>query len=199
MLHRPSGNGRFNALRSGGRLRLFELAWFYPGGMTEDASADETAATEAGVASPQQINPPTWPTEMPAGEEAAAALNDLALDTLDSTMGIYYSYVAADRVEASMRVAGNTQPYGLLHGGASGVLAESAGSLAASMHAGNGRIAVGIELSCSHHRSATKGEVHAVATPLSLGRTLATYEIRITDDDARPVCTARLTCLLRDV
>jgi uncharacterized protein (TIGR00369 family) len=98
-----------------------------------------------------------------------------------------------------MPVAGNTQPYGLLHGGASGVLAESVGSIASSLHAGPGRIALGIELSLSHHRSAREGFVHARATPLAVGRTLATFHIAITDDSDRAICTARLTCLLRDV
>lgn len=97
-----------------------------------------------------------------------------------------------------MPVAGNTQPYGLLHGGASAVLAESTGSVAASMNAGPNRLALGIELSATHHRSARDGFVTAVATPLSVGRTLATFHIGITDDAGRPVCTARLTCLLRD-
>ncbi len=156
-------------------------------------------ATESVPPPPAKDAQLQWPGEFASGEEAAAAMNALTDRTLDGKMGIRYTYVAADRLEASMPVAGNTQPFGLLHGGASGVLAESVGSLAASLHAGAGRIAMGIELSCSHHRSATTGEVHASATPLSLGRTLATYEIRITDDSARPVCTARLTCLLRDV
>jgi uncharacterized protein (TIGR00369 family) len=95
-------------------------------------------------------------------------------------------------------VRGNTQPYGLLHGGASVVLAETIGSTAAAMHAGTGRIAVGIEISATHHRSATTGHVTGVATQLHGGRTIATYEIVITDDQDRRVCTSRLTCMLRD-
>lgn len=143
---------------------------------------------------------PSWPEELPDPVEAAAVLNtDQWQGALGKRMGIEWAYVSPDRVVASMPVAGNTQPYGLLHGGASGVLAESVGSVAASMHAGPGRMAVGIELNLSHHRSARDGRVHAEATPLSLGRTLATYQIRITDDSDRPVCTARLTCLLRDL
>ena len=103
------------------------------------------------------------------------------------------------RSVARMPVAGNTQPYGLLHGGASAVLAETVGSSGSALHAGLGeRIAVGIELSCTHHRSARDGHVTAVATPLSLGNTLATWDIAITDDQDRRICTSRLTCLLRD-
>jgi len=99
---------------------------------------------------------------------------------------------------ARMPVAGNRQPYGLLHGGASVVLAETLGSFAAALHAGPERIAVGIEISATHHRSATSGHVTGTATPISLGRTLATYEIVIVDDEGRRLCTSRLTCLLRD-
>jgi len=143
---------------------------------------------------------PTWPEQLPDPIAAAAALNsDQWQGALGKTMGIEWTYAAPERVAASMPVAGNTQPYGLLHGGASAVLAESLGSVAASMHAGHGRFAVGIELSLSHHRSAREGHVHGVATPLSLGRTLATYSIAIVDDNDKPVCTARLTCMLRDL
>jgi 1,4-dihydroxy-2-naphthoyl-CoA hydrolase len=78
------------------------------------------------------------------------------------------------------------------------VLAESLGSLGAALHAGPDRVTVGIEISATHHRGATQGEVTGVATLLHGGRTLTTYEIVITDDQGRRVCTSRLTCLLRD-
>ncbi|MFG1944468.1 PaaI family thioesterase [Nonomuraea sp. NPDC048826] len=113
-------------------------------------------------------------------------------------MGIEFLEATAQRVVARMPVEGNTQPYGLLHGGASVVLAETVGSTGAALHAGAGRIAVGIEISATHHRSATSGFVTAVATPLHAGRTLATYDIEITDEEGRRVCTSRLTCMLRD-
>lgn len=119
--------------------------------------------------------------------------------TLLERMGIEVVEASASRVVLTMPVAGNTQPYGLLHGGASAVLAETAGSIGSALHAGiDSRIAVGIELNCTHHRSAREGTVTAVAEPLSLGRTLATWQIAITDDHDRPICTSRLTCLLRD-
>ncbi len=127
--------------------------------------------------------------------------NIIAMDRggLGERMGIEWLEVGSERTVARMPVAGNTQPFGLLHGGASAVLAESVGSVASNMHAGEGRFAVGIELSCTHHRSARDGYVTAVATPLSLGRTLASYDIVITDEEGERICTARLTCLLRDV
>ncbi|NUR83611.1 MAG: hotdog fold thioesterase [Nonomuraea sp.] len=118
--------------------------------------------------------------------------------TLPVRMGIELVEVSAERVVGRMPVEGNTQPYGLLHGGASVVLAETLGSMGAAVHAGPGRIAMGIEINASHHRSATSGTVTGVATRLHGGRTLATYEIEITDEQGRRVCTSRLTCVLRD-
>lgn len=119
-------------------------------------------------------------------------------EQLQDRMGVQLLEAASDRVVATMPVAGNRQPYGLLHGGANAVLAESAGSIAAAHHAGPGRIAVGVELSCTHHRPATEGSVTAVATPLHLGRNSATYDIAITDEQGRRTCSARLSCALRD-
>ncbi len=116
---------------------------------------------------------------------------------LGARMGIELTEVTAQRVVGRMPVAGNTQPFGLLHGGASVVLAESLGSVAAMMHAGEGKIAVGIEINATHHRAARAGFVTGTATALSLGRTLATYDVVITDDDGNRVCTSRITCLIR--
>jgi 1,4-dihydroxy-2-naphthoyl-CoA hydrolase len=120
------------------------------------------------------------------------------LGELAESMGVELLEASADRLVARMPVAGNRQPFGLLHGGASVVLAETIGSIAANLHAGPERVAVGIEISATHHRSATSGHVTATATALSLGRTLATYEIVIVDDEGKRVCTSRLTCMLRD-
>jgi 1,4-dihydroxy-2-naphthoyl-CoA hydrolase len=117
---------------------------------------------------------------------------------LADTMGIEITEATAARMVGTMPVAGNRQPYGLLHGGASVVLAETLGSIAAALHGGPEKAPVGIEVSATHHRSATSGHVTGTATAISLGRTLATYEIVIVDDEGRRTCTARLTCLLRD-
>ena len=118
--------------------------------------------------------------------------------TLAHTMGIKIRSASGTEVVATMPVAGNVQPYGLLHGGASCVLAETIGSLAAALHAGLGRVVVGFEISATHHRGARDGEVAAVATLVHGGRTVATYEIVITDAVGHRVCTSRLTCLIRD-
>ncbi|WP_066588174.1 hotdog fold thioesterase [Cellulomonas timonensis] len=116
--------------------------------------------------------------------------------TLIDRMGITILEVAPERAVGTMPVEGNTQPYGLLHGGASAVLAETLGSLAAAAHAGEGRIAVGIELNATHHRGATSGTVTGTARALHLGSRVATYEIVVEDSESRRVCTARLTCMV---
>jgi uncharacterized protein (TIGR00369 family) len=85
-----------------------------------------------------------------------------------------------------------------LHGGASCVLAETLGSTGAAMHAGRGGFTVGIEINATHHRAASAGRVTGVATQVHGGRTLASYDIVITDDRGRRVCTARLSCMFRD-
>lgn len=118
--------------------------------------------------------------------------------TLTDRLGIELVEVSAERVVARMPVEGNTQPYGLLHGGASLVLAETLGSLGAVAHAGPGRTAVGVDVSGTHHRAARQGHVTGVATALARGRTVATYQVVITDEDDRRICTARTTCLLED-
>jgi 1,4-dihydroxy-2-naphthoyl-CoA hydrolase len=123
---------------------------------------------------------------------------DVPLGDLAKTMGIEFSEASEDRVVGRMPVKGNTQPYGLLHGGASVVLAESLGSVGSAIHAGPDRIALGIEISATHHRSAAEGYVTGVATKVHGGRTLTTWEIIVSDDQDRRVCTARLTCMLRD-
>src|SRR5690606_28331984 len=103
---------------------------------------------------------------------------------------------SAERVVATMPVATNTQSYGRLHGGAMASLAEAVGSWAAVIHGGPDRTVVGVDLSATHHRGATDGFVTATATPLHRGRTLATYEVVITDEQDRRLCTARMTSLI---
>ena len=114
-------------------------------------------------------------------------------------MGIVVSEVSADRVTGTMRVEGNTQPYGLLHGGASCVLAETLGSMGAAEHGRSvGRpTALGVDINATHHKAVREGTVSGVATPIFRGMSTATYEIIITDERGDRVCTARITCQLR--
>jgi 1,4-dihydroxy-2-naphthoyl-CoA hydrolase len=115
---------------------------------------------------------------------------------LNEKMGVQLTEISAERVVGTMPVEGNTQPYGLLHGGASVVLAETLGSVGSAVHAHPDKRSVGIEINATHHRSATSGTVTGVATAIHLGRTLATYEVVITDERGKRVCTSRITCAL---
>ena len=126
-----------------------------------------------------------------------AGLNAMNAGTLGERMEIEFLEASPERVVARMPVKGNTQPYGLLHGGASVVLAETVGSIGAALHAGEDRIAVGLDINATHHRAARDGYVTGTATALSLGNTLASYDVTITDEDGRRVCTSRITCLIR--
>jgi uncharacterized protein (TIGR00369 family) len=116
---------------------------------------------------------------------------------LATTMGLEFTRFEPGRLEATLPVQGNRQPYGQLHGGASAVLAETLGSVAASLHAaGSNRRAVGVELNATHHRAVSHGRIAGVCTPLHEGSSSATYAIDITDEDGRRICSARLSCRL---
>jgi uncharacterized protein (TIGR00369 family) len=131
--------------------------------------------------------------DLPAAAQAMYAMNP---SSLLHRMQIEITHASPERVVGRMPVEGNTQPYGLLHGGASVVLAESLGSIGSALHAGPSRVAVGLDINATHHRAATSGTVTGVATATHLGRTMATYEIVISDEEGRRVCTSRITCAL---
>ncbi|MDT7724905.1 MAG: 1,4-dihydroxy-2-naphthoyl-CoA hydrolase [Actinomycetota bacterium] len=131
--------------------------------------------------------------------EQYAAIDPAAADQqLNEKVGMKLLEVTPERVVGTIPVEGNLQPYGLLHGGANAVLAEALGSMVAALNAGATRAAMGLELSCTHHRAVRSGVVTGVATPLHVGRGTITTEIVITDDQGRRTCTARLTCVVRD-
>lgn len=117
---------------------------------------------------------------------------------LAAKMGIEFLELSAEKSVATMPVEGNRQVIGLLHGGAHVVLAESLGSLSSAIHAGPGRIAVGIEINATHSKSATEGIVTATCEALVLGRTLATHQITIRDATGNRLSTVRMTNYLRD-
>jgi uncharacterized protein (TIGR00369 family) len=116
--------------------------------------------------------------------------------TLLDRMGIEVLEASPERVVATMPVAGNIQPFGLLHGGASCVLAETLGSIGSTLHAHPDRVAVGVDINATHHRALRDGIVRGVATPVHLGRSVACYDVVISDESDRRVCTARITCHL---
>ncbi len=115
---------------------------------------------------------------------------------LGEKMGIEVIEASPQRLVATMPVEGNTQPVGLLHGGASVVLAESLGSIGTQLHAGMDRRIVGVDINATHHKSATSGIVTGVATAISLGKTLCVYEIVITNEAGERTCTSRITCMI---
>lgn len=118
--------------------------------------------------------------------------------SLTRKLGIQFLELSADHSVATMPVKGNTQVIGILHGGAHVVLGESLGSISAAIHAGPGRVAMGIEINATHSRSVSSGIVTATCTALSLGRTLATHEIVVRDEEGRRLSTVRITNFLRD-
>lgn len=116
---------------------------------------------------------------------------------LAEKMGIELKEVSAERTVATMPVEGNTQPLGVLHGGAHVVLAESLGSIAANVHAHPWGYAVGIELNASHHSSVTEGIVTGTCTAVKLGKSLTTHEVKMTDEKGNLLSTVRITNFLR--
>jgi 1,4-dihydroxy-2-naphthoyl-CoA hydrolase len=113
---------------------------------------------------------------------------------LDAKMGLEVLELTPERVVGRMPVEGNTQPYGLWHGGASCVLAETLASIGSFAHARPDGQAVGVDINATHHRSVRSGRVTGVATALRLGRRVTSYEVVLTDDAGERVCTARVTC-----
>jgi 1,4-dihydroxy-2-naphthoyl-CoA hydrolase len=116
------------------------------------------------------------------------------VSALDAKMGLQLLELTADRVVGRMPVEGNTQPFGLWHGGASCVLAETLASLGSFAHGRPDRVGVGVDLNATHHRSVRSGWVLGTATALRLGRSVVSYEVVLTDDAGDRVCTARVTC-----
>ena len=113
---------------------------------------------------------------------------------LDQKLGLEITEMSPQRVVASMPVAGNEQPLGLLHGGASAAMVETLGSFAAMAYGWPDRAGVGVDLNVTHLRSARSGRVTGTATAVHLGRTVVTYQVDIVDDEGRQTATGRLTC-----
>jgi uncharacterized protein (TIGR00369 family) len=136
-------------------------------------------------------------TEPILSDEAKLLAAKRSVGELALKMGIEILELSAERAVATMPVIGNTQPMGLLHGGAYLVLGETLGSFAANVWAGAQAHTVGIEISASHSKSATEGLVTGVATAISLGKTLTVHEIVVTNDKGERCSTIRITNLIR--
>lgn len=134
--------------------------------------------------------------------EMFAQMGPFGISPLAAKMGIVFTELSADRLVATMPVAGNEQNVGLLHGGAHLVLGETLGSIAAVLHAeerlGERRPVVGIEIGASHQRAVSRGTVTGTCTPIHRGRTLTTHEIVVTDEDDRRLSTIRMTNMILD-
>ena len=123
-------------------------------------------------------------------------IRERGFSALDKKMGIEIIEASPNRLIGTMPVEGNTQPIGLLHGGANVVLAESLGSIGTQLHAGLNRRIIGVDINATHHKSATSGIVTAVATAVTLGKTLCCYEVEIKNDKGERTSSARITCLI---
>jgi 1,4-dihydroxy-2-naphthoyl-CoA hydrolase len=116
---------------------------------------------------------------------------------LTDRMGIEVIEATVERVVLRMPVVGNRQAFGFLHGGAYCVLGETAGSIAANLHGGEGMMALGVDISATHLRSVSEGWLTATATPLRLGRSICTHQVDIVDDGGTLVSSVRITNALR--
>jgi uncharacterized protein (TIGR00369 family) len=131
----------------------------------------------------------------PAALEAA---REAGRGTMMERMGLEWEVISPGRVVASIPVEGNTQPYGLLHGGATAALVETLGSFGAALAAGAGKRVLGVQLSVNHLRSVEEGRVRATGTALHDGRTTAVWDVRVEDDRGRLVAVGRLTLAVRE-
>ena len=154
--------------------------------MNAETSADTSTEASTVTGTDASTEARNWVAENGSGELADA-------------MGIEFTEYTLERTVGRMPVKGNRQTVGFMHGGAYVVLGESLGSMAANLHAGPGRLAVGIDINATHTRSATEGYVTGVCTPVHLGRTLAVHEIVVTDEQGRRCCTMRITNLIKDM
>lgn len=123
-------------------------------------------------------------------------LGTLNPNTINSQLGIEFTEIGEDFITARMPVDQRThQPFGILHGGASVVLAESLGSIASllCLNDPNKQQAVGVEINANHIRSVKAGWVYGRVTPLHVGRTTHVWDIKITNEENKLVCVSRLT------
>jgi 1,4-dihydroxy-2-naphthoyl-CoA hydrolase len=133
---------------------------------------------------------------------AAAAANRMIAEgqagALIGRLGFEYLELGPDRVVARLPVEPNTQPYGMLHGGATAVLCETVASVGTALAVGLDKVVTGIELNVNHIRAARKGHVTVAGEPLHIGRTTAVWDMRVHDDEGRLVAVSRLTLAIRD-
>ncbi|GHA86833.1 hotdog fold thioesterase [Cognatilysobacter bugurensis] len=141
----------------------------------------------------------TAPTPLFRNPPTLEALNALSRGTAIETLGIVFTELGPDFLRGTMPVDARTQqPYGLLHGGASVLLAETLGSTAGNLCTAPGRRCVGLEINANHLRAVREGTVTGTARPLHVGARTQVWEIRIEDARGKPVCVSRLTLAVID-
>jgi uncharacterized protein (TIGR00369 family) len=127
---------------------------------------------------------------VPSRESVGALMQKLGLEFLEAS---------PERLVARMPVGGNTQPYGVLHGGATAALCETVASFGTALAAGPDKLVMGIELNVNHIRAVREGHVTATGVPLHVGKTTAVWDMKVHDDQGRLVAVGRLTVAIRDV
>ena len=163
-------------------------------------AASYSGASTAAVAFPDPARRP-YPDPRPAGSavSASSALHAVQEDseegTLMDTLGMEVVTRDPDRTEVRMPVERARQVVGILHGGATAALIETAASVAARAAAPEGVIPVGAELTVSHLRSVSRGWVTATASPLHRGRRTVVYQVAVTDEDERTIAVGTLRSL----
>ena len=126
-------------------------------------------------------------------------LNAMSKDTIIALVGIEYTQIGDNFIKATMPVDARThQPHGLLHGGASVVLAETLGSVAANLAVADDKVCVGLEVNANHVRSIKKGTVTGTATAVHIGYSTQIWQIEICNERQQLVCTSRLTVAVID-
>jgi len=127
-------------------------------------------------------------------------LNKLAENSLISHLGIHFTELGDDYLEATMQVDHRTmQPFGILHGGASVALAETLGSVAANQCIDQSeKICMGLEINANHIRSVSSGLVIGTASPIHIGKSTQVWEIKIKDEQNRLICISRFTVAVLD-
>ena len=131
-------------------------------------------------------------------DQGFALVGDMSRGTLMERLELEWIEVGLERMRARIPVVGNTQPFGLLHGGATAALCETVGSVGTSVHIGLERRPVGIHLSVNHLRAVREGSITATGVPVHVGRSTALWDMRVHDDAGRLVAVGRLTLVIRD-
>ncbi len=128
-------------------------------------------------------------------------INKIGQNSMGGYLGIEVTEIGEDFIKGKMPVDQRTrQPYGMLHGGASVVLAESLGSIAATLTVDqNKQYCVGLDINANHIRGVKEGYVYGIASPFHIGKSTQVWEIKVTNDEGKLVCISRITMAVIDI